>query len=39
MVSWLAISIGAGGVCAVLPRLRRLVLLPLQRIPRGCCAR
>jgi hypothetical protein len=32
-VSWLALGAGAGTVCAVLPPLRRVVLLPLQRIP------
>jgi len=39
VVSWLAIGIGAGSVCAVLPPLRRLVLLPLQQIPAGMLRR
>ena len=30
---WLALGVGTGVVCAVLPPLRRIVLLPLQRLP------
>jgi hypothetical protein len=32
-LSWLALGTGLGIVCAALPPLRRLVLLPLQRLP------
>ena len=35
VLSWLMIGIGAGIVCVILPPLRRLVLLPLQRLPAG----
>src|SRR5207237_330911 len=37
IVSWLGIGIGVGMVCAVLPPLRRVVLLPLQRLPAALC--
>lgn len=30
---WLILGIGTGIVCAILPPLRRMVLLPLQRVP------
>ena len=30
---WLALGVGFGIVCAILPPLRRVVLMPLQRIP------
>jgi hypothetical protein len=33
LVSWLVVGTGLGTACALLPPLRRLVLLPLQRIP------
>jgi hypothetical protein len=33
VVSWLSLGTGAGAVCALLPAVRRVVLLPLQRIP------
>jgi hypothetical protein len=32
-VCWLAVGVGAGIVAALLPPMRRLVLLPLQRMP------
>jgi hypothetical protein len=33
LVWWLILGIGTGIVCAILPPLRRIVLLPLQRVP------
>ena len=33
VLCWLGLGIGAGIVAAILPPLRRLVLLPLQRLP------
>ena len=33
VIWWFALGVGAGVVCAILPPLRRVVLLPLQRLP------
>jgi len=33
LIWWLALGVGFGIVCAILPPLRRVVLMPLQRIP------
>ncbi len=33
LVWWLILGVGTGIVCAMLPPLRRMVLLPLQRVP------
>jgi hypothetical protein len=33
MLWWLALGVGTGIVCAIMPPLRRIVLLPLQRVP------